>query len=45
MLGFLVGLFAVSRETLAQLLWARRGRHVRWHKTEHPHNLNGGEGE
>ena len=42
MLGFLVGLFAVSRETLAQLLWSRHGGRVRWHKTEHPHNLNDG---
>jgi cellulose synthase/poly-beta-1,6-N-acetylglucosamine synthase-like glycosyltransferase len=43
MLGFLVGLFAISRETVLQvMLPRRRGSRVRWHKTEHPHTLNGG---
>ncbi len=41
MLGFLVGLFAISHETLLQILLPRRpGARVRWHKTEHPHTIN-----
>jgi len=41
MLGFLVGLFAISQETLLQILLPRRpGARVRWRKTEHPHTIN-----
>ena len=43
MLGFLVGLFAISHETLLQILLPRRpGARVRWQKTEHPHTINDG---
>jgi cellulose synthase/poly-beta-1,6-N-acetylglucosamine synthase-like glycosyltransferase len=41
MLGFLVGLFAISHETLLQILLPRRpGARVRWRKTEHPHAIH-----
>ena len=41
MLGFLVGLFAISHETLLQILLPRRpGARVRWRKTEHPNTIN-----
>ena len=41
MLGFLVGLFAISHETLLQILLPRQpGARVRWRKTEHPHTIH-----
>jgi hypothetical protein len=37
LLGFLVSLVAVTKATLTQWLYRRRGGDVLWHKTEHAH--------
>lgn len=45
LLGFLVGMWAVSRDTVRQLLWPHhRSRRLNWHKTEHNHAFNNGNG-
>ena len=41
MLGFLVGLFTITHETMMQVVRPREpGARVRWSKTDHPHAIN-----
>jgi cellulose synthase/poly-beta-1,6-N-acetylglucosamine synthase-like glycosyltransferase len=41
MLGFLVGLFTITHETVMQVVRPREpGARVRWSKTEHPHAIS-----